>query len=162
MGSETNPMGMGPEAMFRMWSDWATNAMAASQNTTGSTNSPEMVRQMRATFFKMWSDAWEELLRSPAFLEQSKQLLTDGADFQKQAREYLGKLQHDLQLASAQDMDQLALAIRRLERRMMDQFEDLSDQLDRLSKESGSAREDRFGDSGERRKRRSASENETS
>jgi hypothetical protein len=134
MSDSDDNVGDGLSALMRMWMGMASGAMEAWQPWTGgSTASPEIVRQARATFFKTWSDCCDEFMRSPAFLDAQKQCMAGNLAMRKQARENISRLQHEFQVAGAEDIDQLMRALRRLERRLLDEFEDSSDRISELS-----------------------------
>jgi hypothetical protein len=129
MGSESNdPF----SAMTRMWTEMAANAMQAWQPWSGSTASPEMFRKGRADFLQAWSDWCESLMRSSAFLEAQKQCVNGGLAVRKQVRANLRRMQRELQLAGREDIDALVAAIRRSQRRVLNQLEETSDRIQSL------------------------------
>jgi hypothetical protein len=123
----------GLDGMMRLWANMVTSAMGACQPWTGGTASPELVRETRASAFNAWSEYWEEFLRSPAFLDAQRQAMAGSLESKRQVRECLGRLNHELQLATSEDVDELLRAIKRIEQRVSEQFDELSARLDRLS-----------------------------
>jgi hypothetical protein len=112
-----------------------------------------------------WSQWWEQWLRSPAFLDAQRQMLDGNLAVRKQFRTGLRRMQRDLQLAGREDIDALDAAIRRSERRILDQLEETSAQLraleakiDRLTRRPRPAAdgENAEASNGSRRKRRPA------
>jgi len=155
--STNDPM----SAWTRFWLDSAAQAMQAWTPATGSTQSPEIVRKCRTDLMQAWSDWCEKWLRSPAFLDAQKQMLDGNLAVRKQFRAAMRKMQRELQLAGRADIDALEAAIRRSERRILDQLDETSDQLraleakiDRLARRGKHA--DNSSANGARRKRRPA------
>lgn len=136
MSDSSDPM----SAWTRFWMDSAAQAMQAWTPAGGSTQSPELFRKCRADLMQIWSDWCEQWLRSPAFLDVQKQLLSGNLAARKQFRAVLRQMQRELQLAGREDIDALEAAIRRSERRVLDQLEETSAQLRALE-----AKIDRLG-----------------
>ncbi len=126
MGSDMNdPFGN----LTRMWVEMAANAMQAWQPVTGGTASPDMFRKGRADFLQVWSDWCEELMRSSAFLEAQKQAMSGGLAVRKQIRANLRRMQRELQIVGREDIDGLVAAVKRSQRRLLDQLEETSERL---------------------------------
>ena len=136
MSSANDPM----SAWQRFWMDSAAQAMQSWMPAGGSTQSPEIIRKARGDMMQMWSDWCEQWLRSPAFLEAQKQMLDGNLAVRKQFRTGLRKMQRELQLAGRDDIDALEAAIRRSERRILDQLDEMSSKLQALE-----AKIDRLG-----------------
>jgi hypothetical protein len=157
MSSTNDPM----SAWTRFWLDSAAQAVQAWAPSAGSTQSPEVVRKCRADLMQAWSDWCEQWLRSPAFLDAQKQMLDGNLAVRKQFRTALRQMRRELQLAGQEDIDALEAAIRRSERRILDQLVETSAQvraleakIDRLTRRS--KRADDGAANGTRRKRRPA------
>jgi hypothetical protein len=133
MAEENNGANEGLEGMAQLWANMVSSAMAACQPWAGSTASPELIRQGRSASVKAWSDYWEQFLRSPAFLEAQQQCMAGSVESKRMVRECLGRLNHELELATSKDIDEVMVAMRRLERRLLEQFEQLNERLNRLS-----------------------------
>jgi chromosome segregation ATPase len=84
-------------------------------------------------------------MRSSAFLEAQKNSLDGSLAFRKLIRTNLRRTQRDLQLAGREDVDALAAAIRRSQRRVLDQLEENAERLQSLE-----AKLDRLGQQMER------------
>ena len=133
MDNENQDANFGLNAWMRAWNAMANSAAEACQAWEGSTASPDAVRDARSMMFKAWSDSWEQFLRSPAFLEATRQSLAANVETRKQVHEYLARLHREFQLASCQDIDQVVQVLQRLERRLLDEFEQVSTQLESVS-----------------------------
>ena len=95
----------------------------------GGTASPDMFRKGRSDFLQVWSDWCEQLMRSSAFLEAQKQCMSGSLAFRKQIRANLRRMQRELQIAGREDIDALVAAVRRSQRRVLDQLEETSERL---------------------------------
>jgi hypothetical protein len=163
MTSANDPIG----AWTRFWMDSASQAMQ-SMMPAGSTQSPEVIRKARGDLMQMWSDWCEQWLRSPAFLEAQKQMLDGNLAVRKQFRTAVRRMQREMQLAGREDIDALEAAIRRSERRILDQLDEMSSRIqameakiDRLGRRARHSIDDQDGAAnGARRKRRPAEKNE--
>ena len=116
---------------------------------------------------QVWSDWCEQLMRSSAFLEAQKQCLNGSLAFRKQFRANLRRMQRELQIAGREDIDALVAAVRRSQRRVLDQLEETSERLQALEAKLDclSERIERFmgledGDLGPRGRRRQRREEE--
>ena len=100
--------------------------------------------------FKAWTDACEQWLRSTPFLEATKQTFDAGADLRKQSHEFIDQFQREMRLAGRQDAEEVTLAVRRMERRVLDELDEVSGRLDVLSARlhAISARLDVYDDAG--------------
>ncbi len=160
MSNANDPM----SAWTRFWMDSASQAMQSWMPAGGSTQSPELVRKARGDMMQMWSDWCEQWMRSPAFLETQKQMLDGNLAVRKQFRAAARRMQREMQLAGREDIDALEAAIRRSERRILDQLDEMSSKLqaleakiDRLGRRSRrSPDDDDAAANGGRRKRRAA------
>ncbi len=129
MGSDTDdPF----RNLTRMWLETAAHAMEACGPSAGSTASPEVFRKTRSDFMQVWSEWCEDLMRSSAFLEAQKQCMDGSLAVRKQIRANLRRMQRELQLAGREDIDALVAAVRRSQRRVLDQLEATSDRLQGL------------------------------
>jgi hypothetical protein len=152
-------------AWTRFWMDSAAQAMQSWMPAGGSTKSPELIHKARGDMLQMWSDWCEQWLRSPAFLDAQKQMLDGNLAVRKQFRAAVRRMQREMQLAGREDIDALEAAIRRSERRILDQMDEMSSHLqaleakiDRLGRRARHSPDDdnAAGGNGTRRKRRPA------
>ena len=130
--SSDDPMAAGPAPWMRMWLDMTSGAMEACQAWAGATASPEPVRQIRSAMLEAWSDYWDQCLRSPMFLNATRQAVAQSTQIRKQFGEYLDRLYSESPVAGREDMEQLLRALRRSEERLLEQLEDVSARLEAL------------------------------
>lgn len=94
---------------------------------------PEALRQIRNGIFQALAGSWEEFMRSPQFLDGMKQWMENAVTFRKMTNDFLAKARNEMQAPSREDIDTIMLAVRHLEKRLLDRVEDLSAQVHDLS-----------------------------
>jgi len=117
----------------KMWSDMGSKLMDAGMSYAPGTPMPDGARQMRTAFFRAWADYCDELMRSPEFLETMKQSMAGAVEFRKQLNDSLGRMHHDFQGTSRQDVDHLMQSMVHVERRLLTAVEGLSKQLENVN-----------------------------
>lgn len=122
------------EAFVRMWTDFASKMMSAGMAAPPGSSPPDLARQARSAWFQACEDYCQQFMRSSQFQEGMHRSLAASVELRKQMNDFLGRVQHELQGASRQDLDQLMLAMRHLEQRLVDGFERLSERLDEISR----------------------------
>jgi len=103
-----------------------------------------------AAFQKLWMDSitemagvWsqfsagsppvDEMRRMPQFLEMMKASLNGALDLKRMAREGMNRVHEQFENPSRQDVDDVLLAIRHVERRLLDRLEGLDDRVANLN-----------------------------
>jgi hypothetical protein len=122
----------GASEFTRLWFDMASQAMQAGQ-TWNRPPSPDAMRETRSNLFKSWSDSWDRFLRSAYFLDVEKNFVGGGAEMRKQFNEFLGKLHHEMQLATSQDVDRIMHALHRMQDDLSEQYEQVGSHLKELT-----------------------------
>ena len=123
----------GADAFTRMWGDLANQMGAAGAAFAREATVSDASRQVRTATFKAMSEACDEFMRAPQFQDMMKQSLSASIQFRKQLNDFLGRIHHEFQGTSRQDVDQLMEVIGHVERRVIDSSERLSSRLDELS-----------------------------
>lgn len=131
---QTDSFKQNAEMFTRFWTDFANKMAATGFAAAPGATPPDATRQVRGAMFKAMGEACDEFMRSPQFQEMMKQSLTNSIQLRKQLNEWLGRMQHEFQGTSRQDVDELMQVMKHLERRMSDSFERLSVRLDALEK----------------------------
>ena len=100
-----------------------------------SPNSPpfEEVRKMRGGMLKVLAETWDGYMRTPQFLEMMKVSLNGALDVKRMVRDGFNRLHEQLENPSKDDIDDIFLAIRHVERRILDHLEGLDDRLPNLN-----------------------------
>ena len=123
----------GADAFTKMWGDFANKMGASGVPFAREATASDASRQVRTAMFKAMSEACDEFIRAPQFQDMMKQSLSASIQFRKQLNDFLGRIHHEFQGTSRQDVDQLMEVIGHVERRVMDSSERLSSRLDELS-----------------------------
>lgn len=122
----------GADRWMKLWSDVTQNCTAALQAVPTSEALSETARTVRSAVLKATADAWNDYLRSDAFAALLRQGLQNGTEMRRTWNEFFGRLHHELQGVSRQDIDTVMQTVQHLERRVADGFARLAAQLDAL------------------------------
>lgn len=137
MNDETDNTGQTAEqwaAFQKIWGDTFTRMMQLGFTFSPESAPPEFMRQMRAGIFQGLSQAWDQFLRSPQFLDGMKQWMDNAMAFRKMSNDFLSKARHETQSTSREDIDSIMLAVRHMETRVLDRVEDLSAEVNQLNR----------------------------
>ena len=139
-------------AFQKIWGDTFTRLMQAGFTFSPDAAPPEILRQIRSGIFQALSQSWDEFLRSPQFLETTKQWMNAATSFRKMTTDFLTKAQHEAQSPAREDIDNILQSVRQVESRILDRLEDLTKEVNDLKDraKTGPAR------SGERAGRKTA------
>ena len=116
-------------AFQKLWMESFTKATQAAFKFTPDSAPPEMLRQMRAGIFQTIAESWDEYMRSPQFLDAMRQWMDNAVAFRKISNEFLGRVRNEMQAPSRSDIDTVMLAVRHMEKRLLDRLDDLAAQL---------------------------------
>ncbi len=133
-GSDGHHGAPGADAFVKMWSDMASSMARAGTMFSPTSSPPQVMRQIQSDVLSAWADYFDRFARSDEFRSAMRQALSTTVESRRQLNELLGRTQHELQGASRQDVDQLMLSLRHVERRVVDAAERLSTQLESLDK----------------------------
>jgi hypothetical protein len=122
----------GADAFTKIWGDFARKMGAAGVAFAPEATTSEASRQVRTAMIRAMSEACDEFMRAPQFQDMMKQSLSTSIQFRKQLNDFLGRIHHEFQGTSRQDVDQLMEVIGHVERRITDGVERLSSRLDEL------------------------------
>jgi hypothetical protein len=128
-------------AFQKLWMDsFADMAGVWSQFSPSSPPIDEM-RKMRGGMLKVLAETWDEYMRTPQFLEIMKASLTGALDLRRMAREGMNRVHDQLENPSKEDIDGVLLAIRHIERRLLDRLEGVDDRVANLIEKIDSVEE---------------------
>ena len=130
----SQPTNGSAESFPKIWMETLSKMMQAACTFTPNSPPPEVLRQIRSGIFQALGESWESFMRSPQFLEAMKQWMEQAVTFRKMSNEFLGKARHEMQAPSRDDIDTVMLAVRHMEKRLLDRMEQLSTQLNGLPK----------------------------
>ena len=119
-------------AFQKLWTDsFANMASVSSQFSPSSPPSDEM-RKMRGGMLKVLAETWDEYMRTPQFMEMMKASLNGALDLKRMARDEMNRVHEQFENPSKEDIDGVLLAIRHVERRLLDRLEGLDDRVANL------------------------------
>lgn len=109
----------------KIWTETMSKTMQAAFTFTPTSPPPEVLRQIRSGIFSALAESWEQFLRSPEFLETTRQWMDQAVAFRKTSNDFMGKVRHEMQAPSREDIDTIMLAVRHMEKRLLDRIEQL-------------------------------------
>jgi hypothetical protein len=119
-------------AFQKLWTDSFANMTSIwSQFSPSSPPSDEM-RKMRGGMLKVLAETWDEYMRTPQFMEMMKASLNGALDLKRMARDGMNRVHEQFENPSKNDIDDVLLAIRHVERRLLDRLEGLDDRVANL------------------------------
>ena len=119
-------------ALQKLWTDSLANMAGAwSQFSPGSAPSDEM-RKMRGEMLKVLAETWDEYMRTPQFMEMMKASLNGALDLKRLASDGMNRVHEQFKTPSKEDIDEVLLAVRHVERRVLDRLEGLDDRVAKL------------------------------
>jgi hypothetical protein len=136
-------------AFQKLWIDsFANLAGIWSQFSLASPAFDEM-RKMRSGMLKLLAETWDEYMRTPRFMEMMKASLNGALDFKRMARDGINRVHEQFENPSKEDVDAVLLAIRHVERRLLDRLEGLDNRVANLDEKIDKV-EQRIAKAGER------------
>lgn len=134
-GGDNGAAGDAPWAAFqKVWSDTFQKMMQAGFTFSPESLPPEVARQIRSTLFQALAQSWDQFLRSPQFLEGTKQWMDSAIAFRKLTNEFLSRARHEAQATSRDDIDSIVLAVRQMETRVLERVQELAAQVEELQR----------------------------
>lgn len=130
---------------LKIWLETLTKMTQVAFTVTPNSPPPEVYRQMRSGVFQALAESWDQYLRSPQFLEAMKQSMEQAVTLRKMSNEFLGKVRHELQAPSRDDIDTVMLTVRHMEKRLLDRMEQLSGQIGEVKTSLANARPEPAG-----------------
>ena len=87
---------------------------------------------MRGGMLKVLAETWDEYMRTPQFMEMMKGSLNGALDLKRMARDGMNRVHEQFENPSKEDIDGVLMAIRHVERRLLDRLEGLDDRVANL------------------------------
>lgn len=94
---------------------------------------PEILRQVRSGILQALGQSWDEFMRSPQFLECLRQWMDNAVALRTSTNEFLGRIRNEAQAPSRSDIDTVLLAVRHMEKRLLDRLDELSAQVSKAN-----------------------------
>ncbi len=120
----------GFDPFMKFWTDMSAKMGAAGM--AAPTPAPDMMAQMRKTFFGSMSEYAEEYMRSEQFLNGMKQAMDNSLTLKKQVNEFLQSGLQNAQMPSRADTDHIVLLLRGMEDRLLTKMDKLTARIDEL------------------------------
>jgi hypothetical protein len=127
-------------AFQKIWMDSLSKMMQAAFTFNPNGPPPEVLKQMRSGIFQALAQSWDEFLRSPQFLETMKQWMENAISFRKMTNDLMANVRNEMQAPSRDDIGNILLAVRHLEKRVLDRIEVIETQLARGNGNGGPAK----------------------
>lgn len=124
-------------AFQKIWLESMSKVMQSAFTFRPDSAPPEMLREIRSGIFQALARSWEEFMRSPQFLDGMKQWTEQVVSFRKMSNDFMANVRNELQSPSREDIDTIMLAVRHMEKRLLDRVEDLSAQVNGLKERLG-------------------------
>src|ERR1041384_8370843 len=84
-------------AFQKIWLDSFAKMGQAAFTFTPDSAPPDLMKQIRGGIFQALARSWEEFLRSPQFLEGTKQWMDQAVAMRKMSNDFLSKARHEIQ-----------------------------------------------------------------
>ncbi len=121
-------------AFQKIWGETFTKMMQLGFTFSPDSAPPDFLRQMRSGLLQALSQSWEQFLRSPQFMEGTRQWMDQAIAFRKMSSDFFNKVRHETQTTTREDIDSIMLAVRHMETRILDRVEDLAAEVTALKK----------------------------
>jgi hypothetical protein len=118
-----------PLTFVKFWMETFARLGQAASSFAPDAAPPDQLRQVRAGMLQAIGRSWDDILRSPQFMQSMKELMENALAFRKLNTELMGKARRESGSVGQEDVDALLLAIRRLETRVLERLEGFSTQL---------------------------------
>src|ERR1700745_1505245 len=119
-------------AFQKLWMDSFTDIAGVCSQYSASSPPVDEMRKMRSGMLKVLAETWDEYLRTPLFMEMMKASLNGALDLKRMARDGMNLVHEQFESPSKEDIDGVLLAIRHVERRLLDRLEGLDDRVANL------------------------------
>src|SRR5271166_3417443 len=119
-------------AFQKLWTDSFANMAGVWSHLSPSSPPSDEVRKMRGGMLKVLAETWDEYMRTPQFMEMMKGSLNGALDLKRMARDGMNRVHEQFETPSKEDIDGVLMAIRHVERRLLDRLEGLDDRVANL------------------------------
>jgi hypothetical protein len=120
-------------AFQKLWTDSIANMTGVWSQYSPGSPPPDEMRKMRGGMLKVLSETWDEYMRTPQFMEMMKASVNGALDLKRMARDGMNRVHEQFENPSKDDIDGVLLAIRHVERRLLDRLEALDERVGNLN-----------------------------
>ena len=122
----------------KFWTDMMGRMGVPGAQPSAASN--DWLKQMRKPFLDAMARQAEEFMRSEQFLTAMKQSMDNSLAAKQQVNQFLTKTLQDFQMPSSSDMDNIVLALRAMEDRIVGKLDDLVERVERLEQPTAEAK----------------------
>jgi hypothetical protein len=112
-------------AFQKMWTDSFTQMAEVWGRFSPGQPTPDAIRDVRAEMLKVLTETWDQFMRTPQFMEYMKTSMDGFLNLRQMAADAMTRSHHEMQSPAREDIDGVLLAIRHMERRLLDRVEDV-------------------------------------
>jgi hypothetical protein len=109
----------------KMWTDSFTQMAEVWGRFSPGKPPPDAIREVRSEMLKVLTEAWDQFMRTPQFLEYMKTSMDGFMDMRKMTADAMTRNHHEMQSPAREDIDGVLLAIRHMERRLLDRIDEV-------------------------------------
>lgn len=121
----------------KLWMDSFANMGSVWSQYSPGNPPPEEIRKMRGGMLKVLSQTWDDFMRTPQFMEMMKASLNGALDLKKMASDGMSRMHETFETPDKEDINGILLAIRHVERRLLDRLEGIDDRVLNLDERIG-------------------------
>lgn len=129
--------GVSPDAFTAFWTDYWGRLASSGAGAAIPQPPPDVMAQMRKTFFDAMSEHMDGVMRSEAFLNAMKQSMDHALAWQQMLNQTLQKGLSGAQMPSRDSADHVVMLVRGMEERVLGRLEDLAKRIEKLEKPPG-------------------------
>jgi hypothetical protein len=116
-------------SLQKIWLDSFAKMAGAFSEMSPLSPPPDQFRTLRSGMLKVLSEFWNEFMRTPQFMEMMKLSINGAFDVRSMMRENMNRIHEQLETPTKEDVDGVLLAIRHVERRVLDRLEGMEDRI---------------------------------
>ena len=125
-------------AVQKFWFDSASKMTGVLSQFSPVSPPIEEARKLRNGVLKVLGESCEEFMRTPQFMEMIRTSLNMALDLRGLQRAGMDAIHDQLETPDKEDIDGILLAIRHVERRLLDRLEHLDDRVSEIDRHVGS------------------------
>ena len=117
----------------KLWMESFANMAGVWSQYSPASPPPEELRKMRSGMLKVLSNACDDFMRTPQFMEMMKISLNAGIELRRMAKEGMTRIHEQFETPTREDIDGVLLAIRHIEQRVLDRMEGVDERVANLA-----------------------------
>src|ERR1051326_1913680 len=113
-------------AFQKIWTESMTSMMQTAFGMAPNSAPPEVLRQLRSGMFQALAQSWDEFMRSPQFLDATRQWMENAIAFRQMTNDFMAKVRDETRSPGRDDLESIMLSVRHLEKELSARIEQLS------------------------------------